>query len=151
MGGCAPVPRERPAPSSPRPAGPPPRRSTSAARWAGGWSPSPAIMESRLEECEEYRGSREGHPCQQIPVDRKSTRLNSSHDQISYAVFCLKKKKKQHVAAPAGQNARHTGGVEPDDQERYHAGVRGAHGLLGLWIDLRCHGVAWSIGMQIEV
>src|SRR2546421_8627397 len=28
-------------------------------------------------------------------TDRKSTRLNSSHDQISYAVFCLKKKKKQ--------------------------------------------------------
>src|SRR2546428_1388521 len=27
--------------------------------------------------------------------DRKSTRLNSSHDQISYAVFCLKKKKEQ--------------------------------------------------------
>src|SRR3989440_6044652 len=28
-------------------------------------------------------------------TDRKSTRLNSSHDQISYAVFCLKKKKKR--------------------------------------------------------
>src|SRR5688572_31027753 len=28
------------------------------------------------------------------PGDRKSTRLNSSHSQISYAVFCLKKKKK---------------------------------------------------------
>src|SRR2546430_4833966 len=28
-------------------------------------------------------------------LDRKSTRLNSSHSQISYAVFCLKKKKKQ--------------------------------------------------------
>src|SRR2546428_7438422 len=28
-----------------------------------------------------------------IDGDRKSTRLNSSHDQISYAVFCLKKKK----------------------------------------------------------
>src|SRR2546421_7949414 len=28
-------------------------------------------------------------------IDRKSTRLNSSHDQISYAVFCLKKKKIQ--------------------------------------------------------
>src|SRR5205085_7546004 len=28
------------------------------------------------------------------PADRKSTRLNSSHSQISYAVFCLKKKKK---------------------------------------------------------
>src|SRR2546421_2169442 len=30
-------------------------------------------------------------------ADRKSTRLNSSHDQISYAVFCLKKKKKQKL------------------------------------------------------
>src|SRR5206468_12531062 len=30
-----------------------------------------------------------------IMQDRKSTRLNSSHDQISYAVFCLKKKKKK--------------------------------------------------------
>src|SRR2546430_6562037 len=29
-------------------------------------------------------------------VDRKSTRLNSSHSQISYAVFCLKKKTKTH-------------------------------------------------------
>src|SRR2546421_8598581 len=28
-----------------------------------------------------------------MDLDRKSTRLNSSHDQISYAVFCLKKKK----------------------------------------------------------
>src|SRR3989440_995735 len=28
-----------------------------------------------------------------VQTDRKSTRLNSSHDQISYAVFCLKKKK----------------------------------------------------------
>src|SRR5688572_31592275 len=30
-----------------------------------------------------------------VNEDRKSTRLNSSHSQISYAVFCLKKKKKQ--------------------------------------------------------
>src|SRR5206468_11319196 len=30
------------------------------------------------------------------PVDRKSTRLNSSHDQISYAVFCLNKKTRHH-------------------------------------------------------
>src|SRR2546427_2953013 len=29
--------------------------------------------------------------------DRKSTRLNSSHSQISYAVFCLKKKNNQHA------------------------------------------------------
>src|SRR2546430_6293450 len=34
--------------------------------------------------------------------DRKSTRLNSSHSQISYAVFCLKKKKKNNtlIASP---------------------------------------------------
>src|SRR2546430_6121098 len=32
-------------------------------------------------------------------LDRKSTRLNSSHSQISYAVFCLKKKKKGKVAS----------------------------------------------------
>src|SRR2546430_13130892 len=36
------------------------------------------------------RGTRKEHP--KTP-DRKSTRLNSSHSQISYAVFCLKKKK----------------------------------------------------------
>src|SRR2546421_6929335 len=32
-------------------------------------------------------------------IDRKSTRLNSSHDQISYAVFCLKKKNMVNSAA----------------------------------------------------
>src|SRR5690606_41494809 len=32
-----------------------------------------------------------------VTTDRKSTRLNSSHVKISYAVFCLKKKKKQRV------------------------------------------------------
>src|SRR2546427_3600499 len=37
--------------------------------------------------------------------DRKSTRLNSSHSQISYAVFCLKKKKK--TAAPASRGRRY--------------------------------------------
>src|SRR2546430_3278345 len=33
-------------------------------------------------------------------IDRKSTRLNSSHSQISYAVFCLKKKKKRNLMEP---------------------------------------------------
>src|SRR5205085_5919640 len=37
-------------------------------------------------------------------IDRKSTRLNSSHSQISYAVFCLKKKKKKNKK----QNISHT-------------------------------------------
>src|SRR2546430_9280717 len=34
-----------------------------------------------------------------VGIDRKSTRLNSSHSQISYAVFCLKKKKKKRTRA----------------------------------------------------
>src|SRR2546427_6892068 len=37
-------------------------------------------------------------------VDRKSTRLNSSHSQISYAVFCLKKKKKKKQGRPDHNN-----------------------------------------------
>src|SRR2546422_5089542 len=44
-------------------------------------------------------------------ADRKSTRLNSSHGYISYAVFCLKKKKKRRIATsgrgdPASRGAR---------------------------------------------
>src|SRR2546430_6055002 len=44
-------------------------------------------------------GAPPGHSTMRPPItstnpDRKSTRLNSSHSQISYAVFCLKKKKK---------------------------------------------------------
>src|SRR5579859_2000069 len=39
-------------------------------------------------------------------LDRKSTRLNSSHSQISYAVFCLKKKKIRIPAALRGQHQR---------------------------------------------
>src|SRR2546430_6964998 len=35
-----------------------------------------------------------------MDTDRKSTRLNSSHSQISYAVFCLKKKKKKKKICP---------------------------------------------------
>src|SRR2546430_7882410 len=44
------------------------------------------------------RQARDDHIAQRftrnVHTDRKSTRLNSSHSQISYAVFCLKKKKK---------------------------------------------------------
>src|ERR1035437_10795199 len=35
-----------------------------------------------------------------FPTDRKSTRLNSSHANISYAVFCLKKNKREYVNSP---------------------------------------------------
>src|SRR5438132_7913639 len=52
------------------------RRSRRPDRPAGGSSPAPRPLPARGE-------------------DRKSTRLNSSHTVISYAVFCLKKKKKK--------------------------------------------------------
>src|SRR3712207_8967411 len=44
------------------------------------------------------------------PLDRKSTRLNSSHANISYAVFCLKKKKKTIDLVTKDQNALSTVG-----------------------------------------
>src|SRR6266567_9324585 len=40
--------------------------------------------------------------------DRKSTRLNSSHSQISYAVFCLKKKKKKNYTYPMRKKKQKT-------------------------------------------
>src|SRR5256885_6912275 len=46
------------------------------------------------------------HPFQ-LP-DRKSTRLNSSHLVISYAVFCLKKKKKKSTELPTNFSTRST-------------------------------------------
>src|SRR2546428_6210847 len=53
-------------------------------------------------------------------LDRKSTRLNSSHDQISYAVFCLKKKKNVqidiHLVQPAHRivnSVIHTDSIQP--------------------------------------
>src|SRR2546421_7708008 len=51
--------------------------------------------------------SRSPIQCAARTADRKSTRLNSSHDQISYAVFCLKKKKKKkktHIPANNEKN-----------------------------------------------
>src|SRR2546422_4571538 len=41
-------------------------------------------------------GGLDDHPNTSSVIDRKSTRLNSSHGYISYAVFCLKKKKQLH-------------------------------------------------------
>src|SRR2546426_2012497 len=45
---------------------------------------------------------------QAAPRDRKSTRLNSSHLVISYAVFCLKKKKKKKIERPMIRKVQHT-------------------------------------------
>src|SRR2546430_6868565 len=45
------------------------------------------------------RIGRSAQLARRVHLDRKSTRLNSSHSQISYAVFCLKKKKNSRSAS----------------------------------------------------
>src|SRR3989475_6831658 len=57
---------------------------------------SAMTMRDKLELLQQKRAEAElGGGADRVKAqDRKSTRLNSSHSQISYAVFCLKKKKK---------------------------------------------------------
>src|SRR5688572_31136700 len=48
-----------------------------------------------LQRARAHQAEDPAHSRRAQRLDRKSTRLNSSHSQISYAVFCLKKKKKK--------------------------------------------------------
>src|SRR5688572_32307437 len=59
--------------------------------------PAPGAVDRRAEDenGDEEREAPEEERRDGEAQDRKSTRLNSSHSQISYAVFCLKKKKKK--------------------------------------------------------
>src|SRR2546427_6414215 len=66
------------------------------------WLPARNIKHSLPAELDSFVGRREtlAELARRLDagarqLDRKSTRLNSSHSQISYAVFCLKKKKKK--------------------------------------------------------
>src|SRR5688572_31134255 len=66
----------------------------------GGADPDAAGPGVRIGGDDPGPDRRRRRPCRQRAglrgPDRKSTRLNSSHSQISYAVFCLKKKKKNN-------------------------------------------------------
>src|SRR2546430_3634351 len=53
--------------------------------------PEPKVVDTTALPSEHLR------PVVSTTLDRKSTRLNSSHSQISYAVFCLKKKKPNYM------------------------------------------------------
>src|SRR3712207_7779537 len=69
--------------------------------------PGPEVEDANLQRAELQRLETRGEPIRgkrdALPVggpgDRKSTRLNSSHANISYAVFCLKKKKKMIISS----------------------------------------------------
>src|SRR2546430_11528529 len=68
------------------------RTATGAAK--SGWEFSGGTGKKKVTgQCSARIGTRAVAPC---TTDRKSTRLNSSHSQISYAVFCLKKKTTIH-------------------------------------------------------
>src|SRR5215475_14705910 len=58
--------------------------------------PYTTLFRSRCAQCAVAPGRRPLRLPLRGHLDRKSTRLNSSHVKISYAVFCLKKKKKQY-------------------------------------------------------
>src|SRR2546430_8921002 len=58
-----------------------------ALRLGGGPPPRRGTQPERREPMDHN-----DHEAKRLAIDRKSTRLNSSHSQISYAVFCLKKK-----------------------------------------------------------
>src|SRR5690349_23916943 len=74
----------------------------------------PQSMPSRTSRCSRCERARSVS----LRRDRKSTRLNSSHVEISYAVFCLKKKKKKedkHLP-DVGSDARHAHHHRRDDR-----------------------------------
>src|SRR4051794_41563498 len=77
--------------------------------------PAPSAKSSRAYNCSTYwERMRTGSPGR----DRKSTRLNSSHPSISYAVFCLKKKKtKKTDNMNLVKNNRNYAGKQQSDNE----------------------------------
>src|SRR3712207_7332117 len=66
------------------------RAGAQEARLVDGVAGHQAVLAAQLQPDAHVRG---GIGVEEAVVDRKSTRLNSSHANISYAVFCLKKKK----------------------------------------------------------
>src|SRR5438034_11632247 len=65
-----------------------------AEKVAGDASDAVALLDGKLSDGEIAAVAADKSDVRAVQRDRKSTRLNSSHTVISYAVFCLKKKKK---------------------------------------------------------
>src|SRR5256885_5610623 len=75
-------------------------------------APLPALSAHGLRECGTSAATRGGW------TDRKSTRLNSSHLVISYAVFCLKKKKNKAALQAQEEKPRRRAPGQPHDHAR---------------------------------
>src|SRR5690349_21917815 len=75
-------------------------------------------------------------PTRDTEIDRKSTRLNSSHVEISYAVFCLKKKKRCEIVRKPEVRVRlgHRSGDTPARGREHH---RPGHEAAGSEDDVR--------------
>src|SRR6266496_2924983 len=74
------------------------------------WQGDPGLLPDEIRDRGEerlHRGTGNGS-CRSASRDRKSTRLNSSHVEISYAVFCLKKKKKTYTHILINKNKNKT-------------------------------------------
>src|SRR5690606_41758560 len=76
-------------------------RSVCTRRAYGGWRGT-TVTQGGYSSWETSRGA----PSESASTDRKSTRLNSSHVKISYAVFCLKKKTPPYPARPGARQRR---------------------------------------------
>src|SRR5258708_11038265 len=71
-------------------------------------------------------GEARSHPQAGVLGDRKSTRLNSSHQIISYAVFCLKKKKR---TSQSSRNASQNRTRKPHQVRLYTRDATGRQGM----------------------
>src|SRR5256885_7171250 len=78
--------------------------------------PRPAARASQIMVCRSRRPPGDLHTM----IDRKSTRLNSSHLVISYAVFCLKKKNHLDACASTEYADRGVDAVLEDCSQEYH-------------------------------
>src|SRR5205085_3699213 len=83
------------------------------------------------------------------PLDRKSTRLNSSHSQISYAVFCLKKKIVRAAIIFASSNKRSLPGwsrLRPDVDQFKKAHYRPVDHEQDSFIGIVADALLWFSG-----
>src|SRR5690625_6167657 len=81
--------------------------------------PGVGCLDSNPADCPNARKGI-SHTVSKFNRDRKSTRLNSSHVAISYAVFCLKKKKRSGPAKDGTKQGGERNTSDDEDENRVH-------------------------------